>query len=56
MPLQEAIRSTGIGTIEADDIKFSYAVRVESYEVPFVCTMWIYIAASYIAPASASAL
>jgi len=47
--VQEAVASTGLATIDAQDAQFALAVWVEGaqYNVPFACAIWVYLVAVY---------
>lgn len=50
VPLQAAIRGTGMASLHEDDLKFSLAATVEHFKLPFICGIWLYIVASYQPP------
>jgi hypothetical protein len=45
--VQEAIQTTGIASLDYDDLKFSIASTVEQHNLPFVCCVWMYIVATF---------
>ena len=48
--LQDAIRRTGLAGLTYPDLKYSVAATVEHFKLPFVCCVWLYVAASYEKP------